>query len=193
MKHALKTQARRTGLALAAAVTLAALGSGIAQAQQFVMADIKLDNAGNLQCKFRQTGLLPNSLVTYSCGAEGVAVVSGCFVKNKFVGPFSVSFFKDVTAEESVAILAKNNGAVNTTLTTQVPESHGGETCTEPAEAQTVAVRWCNASLVDETNQIVGATASDLVDTLLRTGAEVPPTPTCAEILAAPGDGGGGE
>ena len=156
MKHALKTQARRAGLALAAAVTLAALGSGTAQAQQFVMANIKLDNAGNLQCKFRETGLLPNSLISYSCGAEGVGVVSGCFVKNKFVGPFSVSFFKDVTSHESEVILAKNNGAVNTSLTTEVPESGGHGTCSEPAESQTVAVRWCNASLVDESNLIVG-------------------------------------
>jgi hypothetical protein len=193
MKHTLINQAKRAGLALAAAVAVSALGTGTAQAQQFASANIKLDNAGNLQCKFRETGLGALSLVTYSCGAEGVAVVSGCFVKNKFVGPFSVSFFKNVTAEESEPILAKNNGAVNTTLTTEAPEGGGHGTCSEPAEAQTVAVRWCNASLVDETNEIVGATASDLVDTLLRTGTEVPPTPTCAEILAAPGDGGGEE
>ncbi len=147
MKQILKNQAKRTGIALGAAVALSALGTGTAQAQQFVSADIKLDNAGNLQCKFRETGLGALSLVTYDCTAEGVGVVTGCFVKNKFVGPFSVSIVKNVTTEESEPLLAKNNGAIGATITVEVPEGGGEAQCDEAAGAEphTVAVRWCNA------------------------------------------------
>jgi hypothetical protein len=190
MKHTFGKQARRTGLALAAAAAISALGTGTAQAQQFSSADISLDNSGNLQCRFRETGLGPLALINYSCGAEAVGVVTGCFEKNKFVGPFAVAYFKNVTNAgehgEGTTLVANNKGSINATITLEVPESEGGEACTEPAEARPVAVRWCNASLVDTTNGITGATASDLVDILAKTGTSAPDVPTCAEILAAP-------
>ena len=195
MKQTLKTQAKRAGIALAAVAAFTALGTATAQAAQFDSASIALDNAGNLQCKFRESGLGALSLVTYDCTAEGVGVVSGCFVKNKFVGPFAVSISKDVTTHESNPLLAKNNGAINGSITVEVPEGGGGEVqCNEAAgaEPQVVAVRWCNASLMDVTNNIVGATSGQLTDILLRTGDQVAPIPTCTEILAAPGDGGEG-
>jgi hypothetical protein len=194
MKQTLKTQAKRVGIALAAAAAFTALGTATAQAAQFDSASIALDNAGNLQCKWRETGLGALALITYDCSAEGVAVVTGCFVKNKFVGPFSVSIFKNVTGEESTPLLAKNNGAISGTITVEVPEGHGGAQCDEAvgAEPQNVAVRWCNASLTDVTNGIVGASTGQLTDILLRTGTQVAPIPTCTEILAAPGDGGEG-
>lgn len=190
MNHTFGKQAKRAGIALAVAAAFAAFGIGTAQAQQFASASISLDNAGNLKCKFRETGLGTLALVTYDCTAEGVGVVTACFAKNKFVpGSFAVSIVKDVTTEESEPLLAKNNGAIGGTITVEVPESEGGEAqCNEAAGAEphTVAVRWCNASLTDVTNNIVGATASDLVAIILRTGNELPPLPTCAEILAAP-------
>jgi hypothetical protein len=194
MKQTLKYQAKRAGIALAAVAAFTALGTGTAQAQQFASASIGLDQAGNLNCKFRETGLGGFSLIEYSCGAEGVAVVSGCFVKNKFVGPFAVSIVKDVTAHESNPLLAKNNGAINGSITVEVPEGGGEVQCNHEAgaEPQVVAVRWCNASLMDVTNNIVGATSGQLTDILLRTGDQVAPIPTCTEILAAPGDGGEG-
>jgi hypothetical protein len=186
MKHAFNNQAKRAGIALAAATAITALGTGTALAQQFTSAGISLDNAGNLVCKWRETGLGALALVTYDCGAQGVGVVTGCFVKNKFVGPFAVAIVKNVSTEESEPLLAKNNGAINGTITVEVPEGGGEVQCNEAAGAEphTVAVRWCNASLVDVTNNIVGATASDLVDTILRTGDQVAPIPTCAEVLA---------
>ena len=195
MKHRPGRQARRAGIALAAAAAFAALGIGTAQAAQFTRADITLDSAGNLTCGFRETGLGALSLVTYDCGALALGVVSGCFVKNKFVGPFAVSISKDVTTHESNPLLAKNNGAINGSITVEVPEGGGGEVqCNHEAgaEPQVVAVRWCNASLMDVTNNIVGATSGQLTDILLRTGDQVAPIPTCTEILAAPGDGGEG-
>ncbi len=188
MKHTFAKEAKRAGIALAVVAAVTALGTGTAQAQQFTSASISLNNAGNLQCKFRETGLGALALVTYDCAAQGVGVVTGCFVKNKFVGPFAVSIVKDVTAEESEPLLAKNNGAIGTTITVEVPEGGGEVQCNEStgAEPHTVAVRWCNASLTDVTNNIVGATASDLVGVILRTGDQLAPLPTCAEILAAP-------
>ena len=194
MKHTLKNQAKRAGIALAVVAAFTALGTGAAQAQQFTSASISLDQSGNMVCKFRETGLGALSLVTYDCSAEGVGVVTGCFVKNKFVGPFAVSIVKNVTVEESEPLLAKNNGAINGTIVVEVPEGGGEVQCDEAtgAEPHTVAVRWCNASLKDVTNNIVGATAGVLTDIILRTDAQVAPIPTCTEILASPGTGGEG-
>ena len=192
MKHRPGSQARRAGIALAAAAAFAALGIGTAQAAQFTRADITLDSAGNLTCGFRETGLGALSLVTYDCGAQALGVVSGCFVRNKFVGPTSTAVFHNVTAEEAIALLAKNNGTINSTITVEAPESHGGEgTCTEPAEAKPVAVRWCNASLVDVTNGITGASVGELFAQVARTGTSVVVVPTCAELIAAPPTNGG--
>jgi hypothetical protein len=189
MNHTLGTWGRRAGVALAVAAAVAALATG-AQAQQFTRADISLDNAGNLQCTFRETGLQPRALISYSCGAEAVGAVSGCFVKNKYVaGSLSAtSVFKNVTGtnEEEEALLVGNNGAIGTTLTTEVPESESHGACTEPAESRVVAVRWCNASLVDVTNGSIGATAGELFAQVERTGTDVVDVLSCAELLAAP-------
>jgi hypothetical protein len=190
MKHTLTLHAKRAGMALAAAVAFSALGIGTAQAQEFTRAEISLDRAGNLTCTFRETGLGAFSVIGYTCGAEALGVVSGCFAKNKFVGPTALSIFKDVSSSEHegepTTLIARNNGTIGATLTAEVPESHGGEICTEPAEARVIAVRWCNASLVDVTNNIVGAATGELFAQLENTGTTVIDMPTCAEIQAAP-------
>ena len=197
MRHTIKAQGKRVGFAFVAVGAMTVLGAGAAQAQTFERADIALDNAGNLQCRFLETGLGAQSLISYSCGAEAVGVISGCFAKNKFVGPTSLAVFKNVSNQgeegEGATLLANNNGSVRSTITVDVPESHGGEVCTEPAEARPIAVRWCNASLVDITNNVIGATAGDLLELVARTGTVVPDIPTCAELLAAPPTHGGGE
>jgi len=193
MKQPLRNQAKRAGITLAAMAAVTAFGAGTAQAQQFTRADITLDNAGNLTCGFRETGLGAYSLINYYCGAQALGVVSGCFVRNKFVGPTSLAVFHDVTAHESAPLLAKNNGTITATITVEAPESHGGngEACTEPAESIPVAVRWCNASLTDMTNDIVGATASELLAQVERTGTSVIDVPSCAELQAASPTGSG--
>ena len=195
MKHTCGKQAQRAGLALAAAAAFTMLGIGTAQAQQFTRAELSLDGSGNLTCSFRETGLAPNGLYTYTCGAEALGVMSGCFVRNRFVGPTSLAVFKDVSnAEEGhppAPLVAKNNGTINATLTAGIPESHGAELCTEPAVQRNIAVRWCNASLEDMTNGIVGATASELFAQVARTGTSVVTVPSCAELLATPATGGG--
>lgn len=186
MKRTFEQQAKRAGIVLA--VAFAALGTGPATAQQFTRAEISLDRAGNLTCAFRETGLGANSLITYDCAAEALGVVSGCFVKNKFVGGTSLATFKEVAPEEPVTLLARNNGAIGATLTTEVPESEhgGGEVCTEPAEARVVAVRWCNASLLDVTNNILAANTGELFAQIESTGTAVVVMPSCAELLALP-------
>ena len=200
MKQTLNNQAKRTGIALAAMAAFTAFGTVLAAppaaAPAFTRADLSLDNAGSLACAFRETGLGAYSQITYDCGAQALGVVSGCFVKNKFVGPTSTAVFHYVTGEEAIALLANNNGTINSTITVEAPESHGGhgggELCTEPAVEQVVTVRWCNASLEDMTNGIVGASVGELFAQLARTGTSVVVTPTCAELQAAtPTDGGG--
>jgi hypothetical protein len=189
-KHTLTHQAKRAGIVLAAAVALSALGTGTAQAQQFTRAELSLDRAGSLTCTFRETGLGAYSIIAYSCGAEALGVVSGCYAKTKFVGPTAVSIFKNVSNQghegEPTTLIAKSNGTIGATLTAEVPESEGGHICTEPAEAKVIAVRWCNPSLVDTTNNIVGAATGELFAQLENTGTTVIDVPTCAEIQAAP-------
>ena len=190
MKYTLKNQAKRVGIALAAVAAFSALGIGTAQAASFASATVSLDRLGNLQCTFKEVGLGALALINYSCGAEALGVVSGCFVKNKLVAnsTLTTAIFKDVAPEEPVALLARNNGVISTTLTTEIPESEGGgeHACTEPAQSQVIAVRWCNVSLVDTTNNIVGTAEGGLFAQLVRTGTTVIDVPTCAELLAAP-------
>jgi hypothetical protein len=190
MKHTLTLHAKRAGMALAVAVAFSALGTGTAQAQEFTRAELSLDRFGNLTCTFRETGLGAYSIIAYTCGAEALGVVSGCYAKNKFVGPTAVSIFKDVSNQghegEPTTLIARGNGTIGATLTAEVPESGGGHICTEPAEERVIAVRWCNPSLVDTTSNIVGAATGELFAQLETTGTTVIDVPTCAEIQAAP-------
>jgi hypothetical protein len=58
---------------------------------------------------------------------------------------------------------ANKNGQIRAAVLTQIPESEGANLlCTPPSELTTTAVRWCDNSLVDLTNNIVAATASEL-------------------------------
>jgi len=190
MKHTVINQAKRAGIALAAVAAFSALGTGTAQAAQFTRAEISLDRAGGLTCTFRETGLGASSVIAYTCGAEALGVVSGCYSRNKFVGPTAVSIFKNVSSSEHegepTTLIARNNGTIAATLTAAIPESEGAEICTEPAVAKVIAVRWCNASLVDVTNNIVGASTGELFAQLESTGTSAIVVPTCAELQAAP-------
>jgi hypothetical protein len=190
MKHTVINQAKRAGIALAAVAAFAALETGTAQAQEFTSANISIDRIGNLACSFRETGLGGSSVIAYTCGAQALGVVSGCYNRNKFVGPTAVSVFANVSSSgehegEPVTLIAKNNGVINATLTAEVPESEGEELCTEPLVAKVITVRWCNASLVDLTNDIAGAAVGELFEQLESTGTSAVVTPSCADIQAA--------
>ena len=193
MKHTFGKQAKRAGIALAAVGAFAALGIGTAQAQSFASANISVETrgegAGGLNCSFRETGLGPYASVTYSCGAMDVGVVQQCVYKNKPVGnPLPAVHFENVSNAggegEVEALLANNSGRINATVTAALPEAGegGGEACTEPAALEVVAVRWCNASLVDTTNNITGASAADVFASLAGNAT----VPSCAELELIP-------
>jgi hypothetical protein len=206
MTHTLKTQARRTGVA--AAVAFAVFGTGTAQAAVFASADISIAPrtneakevaAGDLVCSFREKGLGPYAQVSYECKAAAVAVVEACVYKNKIISATETSVFTDVSnvegGHEGEVFLAKNNGQINDSVVTAVPEGGegggggGGEThlCPEIGEVngpvpeqEVVAIRWCNASLTDTTNNLVGAEVGELFQEFIPGAGTVP---SCAEIV----------
>jgi len=199
MKHTLNNQAKRAGVALAVVAAFAALGSVTVQAAPpagvptFTSASISIEPrgeaAGGLNCSWRETGLGAYAQVTYACDAGAVGVLSACFYKNKLVAGSGtqLSTFTNVTSEEAEALIAKANGAINGSTTTAIPEvevePHPPELCTEPAVEQVVVVRWCNASLKDTTNNLVGATVGELFQEFT---SGVGTVPSCAVLLATP-------
>ena len=158
--------------------------------------------AGDLNCSFTEAGLGPYALVAYECKAAAVGVVEACVYKNKIISATQLSTFTNVTNVEgehgAPVLLAKANGAITGSVTTAIPEAGEGgggepaELCPElpetggeggPApEVAVVAIRWCNASLTDTTNNIVGATVGELFQEFFP-GSTVP---SCAVLLAPP-------
>jgi hypothetical protein len=213
MKHTFAKQARPAGIALATAVAFAALGTGTALAAPpaatptFASAKFSIEAgnggaetaaaAGGLTCAFRETGLQPFQLITYLCDAAVVGAVEGCVYKNKLVGNSAtqLSVFNNpaVSLEGgAVGFVSNNSGRINGTITTAVPVSgggHQGELCTEPAQAQVIAVRWCDASLTDTVNGLVGATAGELFQEFYSgAGTSVP---SCGDLALMSPTGGG--
>ena len=210
MKHTLKNQAKRSSITLTAAIALAILGTGIAQAAVFTNVDFSIEQrtneakevaAGDLNCSFREKELGPFALISYDCRAAAVAVVEGCVFKNRLISATELTIATDVSntedGHEAEIFLAKQNGAINGTVITAVPEAPhggggGGEThlCPELGEVngpepeqEVIAIRWCNVSLTDTTTPLDGATATELFEEF-NAGAGV--VPSCEEILAAP-------
>ena len=208
MKLTFGKQAKRAGIALAAVGALAALGIGTTLAAPptpvptFASTTFSIATgngaaetaaaAGGLTCGWRETGLNSFQLITYLCDAEVVGVVEGCVYKNKLVGGSAtlLSVFKNPAATlegGALGFVSNNNGLINGSITTAVPVSgggHGGELCNEPAEAQVIAARWCNASLTDTVNNLVGGTAVELFEeSFAGAGNSVPP---CEALLAMP-------
>jgi len=208
MKHTLKNTAKLSGLALAAVAAFTAFGTGAAQAATFTKASItiaprtseaKETTAGDLNCSFTETGLGPYAQVSYECKAAAVGVVEACVYKNKIISATQLSTFTNVSnvegGHEAQVFLAKANGTVSGSVITAIPEAEGGgggeeaELCPELGEVngpepavEVVAVRWCNASLTDTTNNIVGTTVGELFQEFFP-GATVP---SCAVLLGTP-------
>jgi len=106
--------------------------------------------------------------------------------------PTVLSIFQDVTGEghDGVAFLSKNNGTINASTTTAIPEAHtGAHLCLEPTEQAVLAVRWCDASLTDTTNNLEGARFNELYKEFF---SGVGTVPSCSELVAAPPTDGGG-
>lgn len=198
MKHTLKNQAKRTGIMVAALGALAALGIGITQAAPptgtptFVSADLSIEPrgeaAGGLTCTWRETGVGASAVVYYACAASDVGAFYACTYKHRviFQSPTKLEIFHNVVGEEQneEAFLAQKNGQISAATTTAIPEREvpeGQELCTAPSEQEVVAVRWCNASLEDTTNNIVGTTADELSQEFIP---DVGTVPSCAELAA---------
>ena len=205
MKHTFINQARRTGVALSSAVAFAMFGIGTVQAATFTSVDFDIAArtseakevaAGDLICSFRESGLGPYALVTYECNAAAVAVVEGCIYKNKLISATELSLYTDVSnvegGHEAEVFLAKNNGTINGSVVTTLPHvggGGGGEThlCPELGEIngpepvqEVLAIRWCNVSLTDTANNVVGGTASELFEEFNSAAGTLP---SCSEML----------
>lgn len=187
MKQTLNNQAQRSGLALAAVAAFAAFGTATAQAEPtFASASIVLDRFGNLECVVRETGLTPGGQVRYDCTAASVGALTQCFLKNKAVGNSKLLVFHDVSSHELENFDVKNNGAIRAAIITQIPESETASlTCTAPSEVAVTAVRWCDASIVDLTNNLTGATVGELFANLVANGSGS--VPSCATLATMEG------
>jgi len=208
MKHTFGKQAKRAGIALAAVVAFAALGIVTTQAAPptavptFTSTKFSIETgtgapetaaaAGSLTCTFAERGLQSFQLILYACNAAVVGAVEGCVYKNKLQGgsPTLLSIIKDplaVLGGVAEGLISNNKGFINGSMTTPVPVSgggHGGELCAEPAVAQVIAARWCNASLTDTTTPLVGGTAVELfAEAFAGAGTAIP---SCADLLASP-------
>lgn len=190
MKQMLKNQAKRAGIALAAVGAFAAFGAGSAQAQEFAAASITLENAGesagSLNCSFRETGLVPGGQVRYDCASQYVGVMEQCMYKNKPVGNNRLYIYNNVHPEEVENFDIKANGTLRATVVTQTPEPGEANAivCTAPAEVTVTSVRWCNNTLTDLTNGILGATVAELSDQLVPSGSGS--VPGCATLANGP-------
>jgi len=210
MKITFNNQSRKAGIALAAVtfvtfVTTSALAAPTPKPLTFAKADISIATrtseaqevaAGDLVCSWRETGLTPYALVSYECKAGAVAIVEACVYKGKIISDTELTVATDLTnaepGHEAEVFLANNSGAVSGEVIVAAEAPHGGgnghvELCPnlghingpEP-EQEVVAVRWCDMSLTDTTNDLVGAQVTELFEVLAKGAFAVP---SCAEIL----------
>ncbi len=184
MKHTFSKRTTQIGIAVAAAVSLTALALGTAQAAQFQSAGINIEPQGEAQggitCTWRETGLVPSRVVYYACTGGAVAALKACTYKGRVIyqSPTRLDVFKNVIGEHgTVPFLAQKNGQINASTTTPIPTfevAEGQELCTAPSEETVIAVRWCNASLTDTTNNLVGTTVPELFERFIAGVGEVP-------------------
>jgi len=206
MKHILKNQSMWAGITLAAVafttfVTTSALAAPTPKPLTFAKADISIETksgggeeeseAGSLVCSWRETGLGPLALVSYECNAAAGAVVEGCFFKKKFVADAGTetTVQLDITNVEAghdpELFLANNSGAISGEILLAPEAPHGGggggHLCAEPLEQAIIAARYCDMSLTDTTNNLVGAQVTELFEVLARNVNVT--VPSCAEML----------
>jgi hypothetical protein len=107
-------------------------------------------------------------------------------LKNRAVGNSKLLVFHDVSAHELVNLDVGNNGSIRAAIVTQIPESETASlTCTAPSELKVSAVRWCDASIVDLTNNLTGASVAELFAHLVANGSGS--VPSCATLATLPG------
>ncbi len=198
MKHTLIDQARRAGGALVAVVAVAALGIGSAQAQSFVKADLSINAYGFLDCSFKETGLAGGAPVDYTCGATDIGWVTQCFFKNKPVANSPITLYVAHDQTTTRSLFANKQGTIMSGILTAYPTVEG-EPHTEPCanivaggpgknEAEITetitAIRWCNSSVVDTTNNITGTQEPELFLQLEKGGSTA--VPSCDVLQTLP-------
>lgn len=180
------------GMASALAMTSAraAPPSGVPTfASAAIAVEARGESAGGLTCRWRETGVGSSQVVYYACGAGAVGVLKACVFKNRLIyaSPTRLDVFKSVLGGEhggTVPFLSQKNGQISAAATTEIPHVETGvELCSEPSVETVVAVRWCNATLSDVTNGLIGATAAELFQQFISGGGSVP---DCPSLLAAP-------
>jgi hypothetical protein len=196
MKHTFGKQAKQFSIALAAVATFTALGIGTAQAASFTTADISINSVGFINCSFKETGLGAGAAVNYTCGATDVGWVSQCFVKNKPVANLPTKVHVAHTSDgltTSRTYTATNRGVITQSILTAYPtaEAEVQEPLCPETEGVVIteeitAIRWCNASLVDMTNNIVGASEPTLFLQMKRNGSSA--VPECGVLATLPSD-----
>ena len=197
MKHTVINQAKRAGIALAAVAAFSALGTGTAQAQSFTTADISINSVGFIDCSFKETGLTPGATVNYSCNATDVGWLTQCFIRNKPVSNIAPKLHVAHAADGLTTIqdrTATNRGTITSAILTAYPTAEEnplvpplcptveGVTITE----EITAIRWCNASLRDETNNILGASEPTLFLQIKRNGSGT--VPDCDDLAGMASD-----
>jgi hypothetical protein len=208
VKHTLKHHAERVGVALSVATALSVLGIGTALAATFDSVDFQVATktneakevgAGDLVCSWRESGLGSYSVISYDCSAEAVGAVVACVYKNRIISDTVLITAQNVSSNqhgggggggEEDVFLAGNNGRINGSTTISLEQLGGPEThqlCPELGEVngpepsvEAVAVRYCNMSLTDTTNNVVGGTQGELFE-VLQNGTYT--VPSCPELL----------
>jgi hypothetical protein len=194
MNHTFKNKIWHAGISLAVVAVFSAFGNVTAQAATFNSADISIeqrgDAAGGATCTWRETGLGDSQVVYYACSGDAVGALKACTYKNRVIynSPSRLDIFKNVTGEDgaAVAFLSQRNGQISASTTVAIPHvevAPGTELCTAPSVEEVVAVRWCNTSLTDTTNNLVGARVAELFQPFF---SDVGTVPTCAELLVSP-------
>jgi len=197
MKYKFGKQAKRAGLALAAVAAFTTLGIGTVQAAgTFTTADISINSVGFIDCSFKETGLGAGAMVNYTCGATDVGWVTQCFVKNKPVANLPIALHVAHTADgltTTRTYTATGRGVITQAILTAYPTVE--EEVQEPLCPETegvviteemTAIRWCNASLVDTTNNIVGVSEPTLFEQIKRNGSSA--VPECGVLATLPSD-----
>ena len=188
--------AKLSGIALAAVAAFTALGSGTAQAASFATADISINSVGFIDASFKETGLAPGAEVDYTSGATDVGWMTQCFIKNKPVANIAPKLHVAHAADGLTTdrtLVASNRGTITGSILTAYPTAEEndlvpplcpeveGVTMTE----EITAIRWCNASLTDATNNITASEASLFLQ-IKRNGSSA--VPECGSLATLPTD-----
>jgi len=195
MKHTFGKQAKQSSIALAAVAAFTALGIGNVQAAPtFTAANLSINSVGFLEADFKETGLAPGASVSYTSSATDVGWVSQCFIKNKPVSNLPTQLHVAHTVDgltTTRTYTATGRGVITQSVLTAYPTAEAevenplcpeteGVTITE----EITAIRWCNASLTDNTTPLAGASEATLFLQLIRNGSSA--VPDCATLATLP-------